>query len=338
MTWVKLDDAILDNPKIARAGVYGFAMHVAAITWCGRNLTDGHIPYSRVTALLALQYVNIDCSNPLALPGGGSGLSGEEGLDPYVVAAHLVSIGLWHETPDGYEIHDYLEYNPPKAKVLADRERSAQRVKKHRSNAVASRVSNAVGNNHVAPAPVPVPVPDQDPKAVEANPKDLTGSAPPHAAEGGSGSGEGNRPGAGVYDLESALRLPVFERAKLAVAKGTAMADYLEPNAWPEVRQVGEAFGRATGQTGIRLGPYSRDVGVRAIVALLATPYQPTELERAIRHLVTEPWWNAEGRSKGLSSLTPEVIRRALVNAPPSKAERLAGMSPTVRAIVEGGK
>jgi hypothetical protein len=184
--------------------------------------------------------------------------------------------------------------------------------------------------------------------AAAEDPKDLTGlCARASDAGGSSGGNEGNTlrntGGAGgttllqsgVYDLESALKLPVFERAKLAVAKGSAMADYVEPNAWPEVRQVGEAYANATGQTGIRLGSYSRDAGVRAIVGLLATPYQPAELERAIRHLVSEPWWKAEGKSKGLSSLTPEVIRRALVNAPRSEDEQLSNMSPRVRELIE---
>lgn len=52
MTWAKLDDAILDNEKIAKAGLVGFAFHVAAITWCARNLTDGFVPSQRVACLL----------------------------------------------------------------------------------------------------------------------------------------------------------------------------------------------------------------------------------------------------------------------------------------------
>ena len=52
--WARLDDAILDNPEeIIAAGPLGFALHVAAITWCARNLTDGFIPQApRVAQLL----------------------------------------------------------------------------------------------------------------------------------------------------------------------------------------------------------------------------------------------------------------------------------------------
>lgn len=166
MTWAKIDDAILDNPKIAKAGVYGFAMHVAAITWCARNLTDGHIPYARVTALLTLTKVWINTENPMALPEGRDSHSGNTGLDPYVVANHLVSVGLWHATDSGYEVHDYLKYNPSRAQVLAERERSKKRVQKHRSNGVCNGVTTGVSNAYVAVAPVPVPYTDQIPPIV----------------------------------------------------------------------------------------------------------------------------------------------------------------------------
>jgi DnaT-like ssDNA binding protein len=167
MTWARLDDAILDNPKIAKAGVFGFAMHVAAITWCARNLTDGHLPYARVTALLPLNSVQIDVANPLALPGGDESLSGATGLDPYVVADHLVDVGLWHRTATGYALHDYLEYNPSKLQVLAERERCRNRQKKRRtsggSHGVTSpEVPSNFGVNSDLPVPVPVSVPKRE--------------------------------------------------------------------------------------------------------------------------------------------------------------------------------
>ena len=52
MAWVKIDVAILDNQKIMKVGALGFAMHVAAITWCGRNLTDGYLPFGKLDHLI----------------------------------------------------------------------------------------------------------------------------------------------------------------------------------------------------------------------------------------------------------------------------------------------
>lgn len=159
MVWARLDDAILDNPKIVKAGVFGFALHVAAITWCCRNLTDGLVPYARVTALLTLGRVNIDASNPLALADGPRSMAGDEGLDPYDVADHLVDVGLWSRVEDGYQLHDFLEYNPSRARVLVDREANRKRVQQHRyraSNAVTNDDSNGTVTGH------PVPVPQKD--------------------------------------------------------------------------------------------------------------------------------------------------------------------------------
>lgn len=165
MVWAKIDDAILDNAKIAKVGVFGFAMHVAAITWCCRNLTDGFVPTARVTVLLTLQNVNIDCANPLALVGGPTSMGGQTGLDPFIVADALVAAGLWDVAEGGYQLHDFLVYNPSKEEVLSTRAKNSVRAAKYRStpksNAASNGVTNAVRNtaSNAANTPLPVPVP-----------------------------------------------------------------------------------------------------------------------------------------------------------------------------------
>ena len=164
MVWARLDDQMLDNPKIAKAGIYGFAMHVAGIIWCCRNLSDGHIPYSRVTSLLTLDRVLIDTSNPLALLDGPSSMGGDDGLDPYVVADHLVTCGMWIRTADGYEIHDFLDYNPSRAEVESKRAANARKQAKSREkrkNGVRSP-SNVTGQSPVT-LPASASLPDPDP-------------------------------------------------------------------------------------------------------------------------------------------------------------------------------
>lgn len=133
MVWARLDDQILDNPKIAKAGVFGFALHVAAITWCCRNLTDGFIPTARVTALLTLSRVHIDVANPLALIDGPSSMAGDEGLDALKVADHLVAVELWRAAPGGYELNDFLEYNPSRSDVEKKRAGDSERQERSRS-------------------------------------------------------------------------------------------------------------------------------------------------------------------------------------------------------------
>src|SRR5215813_10946340 len=113
--WAKLDDAILDNPKIIAAGPLGFALHVAAITWCARNLSDGFIPKRRVAQLLDLGSIRV---SEASLGRVRHGLSTSD------VAEDLARIGLWHDHGASWEVHDYLDYNPSKADVLARRERN----------------------------------------------------------------------------------------------------------------------------------------------------------------------------------------------------------------------
>lgn len=166
MVWARIDDQILDNPKIARAGVYGFALHVAAITWCCRNLSDGQIPYARVTALLTCDRIHFDTSNPMALPDGPSSMVGDEGLDPHTIAAHLIECGLWRRTDGGYEIHDFLEYNPSREQVDRKRGGASERQAKKRANTLSRRDSRSdfASSHAVTHGPVTRhPDPDPDP-------------------------------------------------------------------------------------------------------------------------------------------------------------------------------
>jgi hypothetical protein len=186
MVWARVDDGILDNDKIVRAGVFGFALHMAAITWCCRNLTDGIIPAARVTALLDLSRVSYDAANPLALIDGPSSMGGAEGLSALVVAEHLVDVGLWERVPGGYEVHDFLEYNPSREQVTGKRKATKERVAKHRNkaprNAGGNAVTNARSNAPVTrhPDPDPDPEPKRDPeresdaRAPEGDPWPLT--------------------------------------------------------------------------------------------------------------------------------------------------------------------
>lgn len=181
MVWARLDDAILDNPKIAAAGPLGFALHVAAITWCCRNLTDGAIPHARVTALLDLSAVSFDEKNPCAVPGGPRSMGGDDGLDPHIVADHLVTCGLWELTETGYQVHDFLKYNPSRSEVEATRSKGRNRLAKHREK----RNSNAVSNGSETGLPVPVPLREEERPSVSAEqaPLPIPVPASPEVAE-----------------------------------------------------------------------------------------------------------------------------------------------------------
>lgn len=188
MSWAKLDDAILDNPKIAKAGILGFALHVAAITWCARNLTDGFIPRQRVTSLLDVAgtvtgYLQVTPASREPCEGDLLRMS-QTVRTPTAdsIAAHMMECGLWRydEERDGYWLKDYLEYNPSREKVLAERARkSANKVaSRGKSRAVITEVTEEEHGDHGGSrravttevtgdfrarhhGPVPDPVPDQ---------------------------------------------------------------------------------------------------------------------------------------------------------------------------------
>lgn len=132
MTWVKLDDHFPDHPKLQALGDdydAGLSLEVRGLCYCAANLTDGFIPLRKFSN----EQTTID---------------------------RLVAVGLWEPVDGGYRVHDYLEYNPSRAKVEAERATTRDRVSRWRngssnavSNAVTTSVSNAVGN--AAPEPVP---------------------------------------------------------------------------------------------------------------------------------------------------------------------------------------
>jgi hypothetical protein len=136
--WVRVDDAILDNPKILRAGLDGFAMYVAGLVYSARALSDGFIPEPRLSTLL---------------PWRNTVRNTVSNTDPVTLARKLVHLKLWRKVRDGYRIHDYLQYNPSRDDLLKRRQDTAERVRRFRRR---HAVTNAVSND----APVPYPSPN----------------------------------------------------------------------------------------------------------------------------------------------------------------------------------
>ena len=101
MTWTKIDDQFYDHPKVVAAGPLGIALFVCGLSYCSRHLTDGFISAVQVQRL-------IDIDNP-----------GK-------VAERLVAVGLWERRDGGYQVHDYLDYNPSRARVKATRQARAE--------------------------------------------------------------------------------------------------------------------------------------------------------------------------------------------------------------------
>lgn len=107
MTWVKLDDQFPDHPKVVKAGGDAAWLHVTAICYANRHLTDGFIPEGQVIRLS-------DRRNPAKL------------------AAELVKVGMWETAVGGWMIHDFLDWNPSAAEVKKRREKERDRKAQQR--------------------------------------------------------------------------------------------------------------------------------------------------------------------------------------------------------------
>ncbi|MFS4103828.1 hypothetical protein [Streptomyces sp. PD-S100-1] len=107
MPWVKLDDRFPSHRKIALLSDRAFRLHVSAICWCAENLTDGRISDRELALVTRVRGVK-------------------------ATAKQLEDAGLWDRTDDGWEIHDYLDYNPSREQVLLERKKNAERQERFR--------------------------------------------------------------------------------------------------------------------------------------------------------------------------------------------------------------
>jgi hypothetical protein len=104
--WFKVDDQFATHPKAFRAGNKALGLWVRAGSWCGAQLTDGHVPADVVASL------------------GGTTAD----------AQRLVTAGLWDHHPDGgYQFHEWHQFQPTRAEVLAERESAKQRMRAARA-------------------------------------------------------------------------------------------------------------------------------------------------------------------------------------------------------------
>lgn len=139
MTWAKVADDFDQHLKVLvmlgkespEVAYMARGVWVSSLAWSSRMLSDGAIPKHWMATSLA----------------------------PQIAIDALVKYGLWDVTPDGYQIHDFLDYNPSREEVIANRVAVNKRVAKFRDrrrngdgNAVCNTVSNGVGNA----TPVPV--------------------------------------------------------------------------------------------------------------------------------------------------------------------------------------
>ena len=134
MTWARFDDGFPGHRKIRRLTDGAYRLHTTAICHCAHDLTDGFVTPEDITEMESIR-------------------------QPEKRIAELVKADCWAVAVGGWMIHDYLDYNPSREQVIAERESARERKetwkakRKAERNAVPNTVPNGVGN--VAPYPYP---------------------------------------------------------------------------------------------------------------------------------------------------------------------------------------
>jgi len=151
MTWLRIEDDMLDHPKWRRAlragGDTTLIVWWRLYSWCARFLTDGEVPSDMVEEVADIGFSKVRARALQAL-----------------VDASL----LTRRDDGGVSLNDYLQRNPSKATVLADRERRAQSEKNRRgASSVAGHGQSGVPKRVSVPShPIPFPSHPKDPPVV----------------------------------------------------------------------------------------------------------------------------------------------------------------------------
>jgi hypothetical protein len=180
MPWVRFDDQYPIHRKVAGLTDGAFRLDVEALCWSARNRTDGRIAVDDLP--------NVD----------RKARTGRQ-------VAELVRRGRWHEAgyecpsehcppsgPDGWVIHDFLEYQPSSDKVAREKAAKAERqrrwIEARKNGRDASKQASHDASKDAAPG-------DAAPAPTRPAPKEGGGGAPAATAarRAAAGAGGGGR-------------------------------------------------------------------------------------------------------------------------------------------------
>jgi hypothetical protein len=129
MPFGRISDDLNTNRKVRRlvslrGGREALGLWTMADSWCNKELTDGHVPDYMVEQLGGWKLEHADL---------------------------LVSVGLWHRAEDGYQFHDWEDFNDTREEVLTKRAKDAAKKGNQRSS---ERASKAL-TRHLSPPESP---------------------------------------------------------------------------------------------------------------------------------------------------------------------------------------
>jgi len=118
-----MDDGFWFHPKTIAAGNAAVGAFCRLGCWSSQQLTEGHIPASQAKVIgTSAELRKLVEVGYLHKPGDACRCLADRPPDAIPVP------GKWL----GYWMHDFLEYNPTRAKVVADRAVTAERVRRYR--------------------------------------------------------------------------------------------------------------------------------------------------------------------------------------------------------------
>jgi hypothetical protein len=132
MAWARFDDQFYDHPKVLSLdpalALQCVGLQLLATCWCSKQLSDGVLPASLPSRLGANRKI----------------------------VAELVRVGMWEDGGTEYIIHDYLDYNPSREQVEADREAAKERMNRarvFRGSSGEHRAKFGLGSDNPVPSP-----------------------------------------------------------------------------------------------------------------------------------------------------------------------------------------
>jgi hypothetical protein len=155
MTWAKIDDQFYLGLKNAAIDRDEQDIYLASLVYCNGQLTDGFIPYATLMQLCVWAKIPIEANAQ---------------ANAQAIASRLVEHDFWEYADGGYRVHDFLDWNPSRAEVLALREARSQAGKQGGQRSAAKRQASAqadakqvlkqtASKTEAKSNPVPVPVP-----------------------------------------------------------------------------------------------------------------------------------------------------------------------------------
>lgn len=183
MPWVRFDDQFPLHRKVRCLSDAAYRLHTEAIFWCARNLTDGFLSTQDVSDVATARRPHKFLS--LLVDRGNWHRSDEQCGSP-VCPANAEARSKWSmPTPhmSGWLIHDYWGYQPPKVKVLAERQakalRQARWLAKKRSTPIDASQDASLDHSGDAAPPRPEKGGGGHAPEPRRRPRSTRGAAPP---------------------------------------------------------------------------------------------------------------------------------------------------------------